>query len=220
MDSQTWDGITRGATLKDGPERQRHQLADLAKRYEWDAVLAFLAEHRDLVNVTRPDGESWYAALHQAAHGGAPAQVAERLIELGAWRLLPTATRERPFEIARRRGHAHLLGPLEPRPVIDVPAEKLAEIQRHFHEVIRGHAAGLIDQNGLRLPELAVLTESEPPAAYFAVPGMYGGFHYRLCQAETGWLLTSASWSRIVGGSGRRYEISAAGAQLVDEGFV
>src|SRR4051794_7799346 len=109
----------------DGRARERHELADLARRYEWDAVLAFLAGQADLVNVTRPDGRSWYAPLYQAAHGGAPAEVAERLIRLGAWRLLPTATAERPIDIARRRGHAHLLGPLEPRPVIDVPGGEL-----------------------------------------------------------------------------------------------
>lgn len=212
----------RGSTLKDAFARRRHELADLAKRYDWAAVLAFLAEdgHEGLVNSTRPDGKSWFAPLHQVAHGGAPVEVAERLIALGAWRLLPTATGERPSEIARRRGHTHLVGPLTPRPVIDVPVDELAAIQRHFHEVIRGREAELVDEHGLRLPELAVLTESDPPAAWFAVPGMYGGFDYRLSPGETGWLLTAESWSRVASGSGQRHEITAAGALLVDEGFV
>jgi hypothetical protein len=42
---------------------------------------------------------------------------------------------------------------------------------------------------------------------------------YRLnLEGET--KLTSESWCRVVGGSGQRHEITAAGSRLVDEGFV
>jgi len=58
----------------------------------------------------------------------------------------------------------------------NVPEETLLAIQRHFHEVIRGRAAKLIDQHGLSLPELAPLLSSSEPKAWFPIPGTYGGF--------------------------------------------
>jgi hypothetical protein len=54
------------------------------------------------------------------------------------------------------------------------------------------------------------------------VPGMYGGFSYRLEVAGVEAKLVSESWSRVVDGSGQRHEITSAGSQLVEveEGFV
>src|SRR5271169_2061140 len=69
-----WDGVVR--------------LADAARSYDWRRVFTILDEHQQLVNTTRPGGSSLYAALHQAAYGGAPTDVVLRLVELGAWRTL------------------------------------------------------------------------------------------------------------------------------------
>jgi hypothetical protein len=55
---------------------------------------------------------------------------------------------------------------------------------------------------------------------WFAVPGMYGGFSYRLETEGEESRLISESWCRVVGGSGERHEINAFGSRLVDEGFV
>jgi hypothetical protein len=55
---------------------------------------------------------------------------------------------------------------------------------------------------------------------WFAVPGMYGGFNYWLEGEGTGTRLISESWSRVVGGSGQRHEVTMLDSQLVEEGFV
>lgn len=101
-----------------------------------------------------------------------------------------------------------------------VPEESLLAIQRHFHEVIRGRAAELIDQAGLKLPELAPLLSSDAPDAWFQIPGMYGGFRYRLEGEGERAKLVTESWCRVVEGSGQRHEITADGSKLVAEGFV
>jgi hypothetical protein len=49
---------------------------------------------------------------------------------------------------------------------------------------------------------------------------MYGGFYYRLDAAGVDAKLISESWSRVVGGSGQRHEVTSEGSRLVDEGFV
>ena len=78
-----------------------------------------------LVNSSRPGSDSWYAPLHQAAHGGAPDRIVMRLLELGAWRGLRNAADERPVDVAKRRNHTHLLRILEPPRHVDVPPEVL-----------------------------------------------------------------------------------------------
>lgn len=98
--------------------------------------------------------------------------------------------------------------------------DTLLAIQQHFHEVIRGRAAKLIDEHKLILPELASLLTAKEPEAWFPIPGMYGGFSYWLEGEGEQTKLITESWCRVVGGSGQRHEITAAGSQLVDEGFV
>lgn len=100
------------------------------------------------------------------------------------------------------------------------PEETLRAIQQHFHAVIRGRAAELIDKHGLELPELAPLVGSDEPEAWSPIPGMYGGFRYRLeGEGEQAKLITE-SRCRVVSGSGQRHEITVRGSKLVDEGFV
>ena len=215
-----WDGVCRAERLRDSAVSERRAVADAAYDYDWVRLLELLAVNWRLANSTRPDGPSLFAPLHQAAHGGAPEEVVERLIDMGAWRTLRTAEHERPVDIARRRGYTHLLARLEPEYQHDVPARVLAAIQRHFHEVILGRAERLVREAGLRLPELEPLLELREPKMWFTVPGMYGGFGYTLEAAGATSLLVSESWCRVVGGSGQRHLISAAGITLVDEGFV
>jgi hypothetical protein len=67
---------------------------------------------------------------------------------------------------------------------------------------------------------LPPLLELETPQMWFPVPGMYGGFSYRLASTGLDAMLISESWSRVVGGSGQRHEIDSKDSRLVDEGFV
>ena len=71
-----------------------------------------------------------------------------------------------------------------------------------------------------RLPELEPLLELDKAEMWFPIPGMYGGFSYRLECAGANTLLIAESWCRVVGGSGQRHEITAVGSRLTEEGFV
>ena len=102
----------------------------------------------------------------------------------------------------------------------DVPQKTLQTIEYYFHEVIRQRADELIEEHNLELPKLSVLLHGKKNKAWFPVPGMYGGFSYWLEGEGDGIKLISESWCRIVGGSGERHEVTAAGSRLVDEGFV
>src|SRR5262249_20184868 len=123
-----WDGITRPETLTPEAAAVRQRLADAAKAHDWPATLGLLEDTR-LVNATRPGGSSLYAPLHQAAHGGAPVEVVERLLALGAWRTLQNAKGERPVDVAERKGHTHLLPVLQPRLRWQVPHGILLKVQ-------------------------------------------------------------------------------------------
>src|SRR5436309_2531923 len=98
-----WDGTTRPDTLTPEAAALRQQLADAARAYDWPGTLRLLAEHPEWVNASRPGGPSLYAPLHQAAHGGAPVAVVERLLALGAWRSLRSAEGRRPVDVAAQR---------------------------------------------------------------------------------------------------------------------
>jgi hypothetical protein len=215
-----WDGITRIETLTPEAAAVRQLLADAARGHDWPQVLGLLSEHPQLVNVTRPGGRSLYAPLHHAAYGGAPAEVIDGLLGLGAWRTLQNARGERPADVAERRGHPHLAPVLQPQLRRRVPQGILLKVQHHFHDVIRGRAARLVEEHHLRLPELEPLLEMVEPFCWFTVPGMYGGFSYRLEKPGVEAVLVSESWCRVVGGSGQRHEITSSGSKLVEEGFV
>lgn len=168
------NGITTAQTLDEEEAQRRHRIAAAAKAYDWSRLLHLLAQSPGSANLTRPDGSSWYAPLHQAAHGGAPVEVMERLIALGAWRSLRCAKHERPVDIARERGHRHLLDLLEPQLRHRLPESELRTLQGHFHGVILARASHLIREHHLRLPELEPLLELETPAMWFPVPGCTG----------------------------------------------
>jgi hypothetical protein len=218
VEDAVWDGITRAETLREDAARSRHALADAARSYNWPVVFELLSVQGELINTTRLGGLSWYTPLHHAAHGDAPVEVVQRLVGLGAWRTLGNARGERAVDVAERRGHRHLVGVLTPEYKRDVPLGVLLKIQAHFHAVIRARAESHIQEHGLRLPELAPLLELERPQTWFPVPGMYGGFSYRLEAAGVEAKLVSESWCRVVGGSGQRHEITSAGSQLVEDG--
>lgn len=215
-----WDGITRSETLTDSVATIRCTLADAAKAHNWPGVFKLVSEHRQLINSCRPGGKSLFAPLHQAAHAGAPVEIVHRLIEIGAWRTLQNARGERPVDVAERQGHHHLREALEPVLKHRVPLGILLRIQSHFHEVIRGRIDRPIPNHGLRLPELEPLLELDRPQMWFPVPGMYGGFSYRLESTGVEAKLISESWSRVEGGSGQRHDITSEGGRLMEEGFV
>lgn len=218
--SPIWDGVTKAEALKEEWVKTRHALADAAKSYNWPQVFQLLQQHPNLINTTRLGGKSLYTPLHQAAYGGAPIEVAEKLIQMSAWRTLQNARGERPVDVAQRRGHQHLIEILTPQYKHHLPTGILSKIQGYFHAVIRGRIDAPLAGHELRLPELEPLLELDAVQIWFPVPGMYGGFNYWLEQDGVEAKLISQSWCRVVGGSGQQHEITSAGSQLVDEGWV
>jgi hypothetical protein len=215
-----WDGIIKSEVLREDEVVIRHALADAAKQYNWKKTLEVLDERPDLINVTRPGGRSLYTPFHQAAHGNAPIEVVQKMLQMGVWRTLRNANDERAVDIARKKKHQHLVQLLEPAYKTHLPPETLQKIQNHFHEIIVNRIGDLVQKSGLRLPELEVLLEIEEPRMWFPVPGMYGGFSYWLDGEGKNAKLISESWCRVVGGSGQRHEITSKEGKLVDEGFV
>ena len=215
-----WDGITRIEILDEEGQRLRNALADAAKGCDWPRALEILRQQPGWVNACRPGSASLYAPLHQAAHGGAPIEINEQLIAIGAWRTLQNARGERPVDVAERMGHKNLLGILEPEYKHRVPLGVLHKIQSHFHAVILGRIEIEFQIHGMRLPDLEPLLELDRPKMWFPVPGMYGGFSYWLESCGVEAKLISESWCRVAGGSGQRHEITSLGSRLVDEGFV
>jgi hypothetical protein len=211
-----WDGVTRRDTYSTSYQAERDEFADRARDGDWPAVLAWLAKRPAFVNTWRPGGPSWYTPIHQAAWHGAEASVVRALLDHRAWLTLRTAAGDRPLDIALRGGHTHLTGLLTPVVRTPVPTDVLHALRHHFHEVIRGRVADLVDEQRLRLPELDVLTELTEPDMWFAVPGMYGGFRYALHGRE----LEVESWIRVVGGSGERHRVTVGGAVRTAAGFV
>ncbi|WP_186512913.1 ankyrin repeat domain-containing protein [Synechococcus sp. A15-44] len=215
-----WVGITKSEALLDGEVVIRHALADATKQYNWKKTLEILDERPDLINVTRPDGRSLYTPLHQSAHGNAPGEVVQKMLDMGAWRTLRNADDERAVDIAKRRGYQSLVHLLEPVYKTHISHTTLQKIQTNFHEIILGRAGDLVQKSRLRLPELEPLLELEQPRMWFPVPRMYGGFSYWLDGEGKNAKLISESWCRVVGGSGQRHEITSKEGKLVDEGFV
>jgi len=218
--AQIWEGITTSSTLKAPELAIRHNLANAAKMYQWDEVFKILDSHPSLVNSWRPDGQSLFTALHQAAHAGASEYVIKELIKRGAWRSLKNAHQERPVDIAKNKRHRQLIRLLTPKRHIKIKSETIAQLEQHYHSLIKQRVAKLIAKESLRLPPLSILLELVKPEMWFPVPGMYGGFEYQLRMDDTESYLIVLSWMRIVEGSGQRHKISPQGIELIETGFV
>ena len=215
-----WDGIMRAETLNDWATTARAALANAAKAYDRPCVFELTSEHRGLANSCGTGGKSLFATLDQAAHAGAPVGVVHRLIGMGVRRTLQNARGERPVDVAERKGPQHLRQVLEPVLKHRVAFGVLLKIQSRFHELIRGRIDRELPDQGLRLAELERLLELDRPQMWFPVPGMYGGFNYRLGSIGVDAKLVSESWCRVVGGSGQGHEIGSEGGRVVEEGFV
>lgn len=210
-----WDGVTQPGGATDWAAAARATLEAAAGAGDWLQVLEILEDHPDLVNARRLRGELRFALLHEAAHQGAPLDVLHRLVDLGALRTLRNAAGERAIDVARRRGQPRAAAALEPMARHPIPAATLAQLQAHFHALIRSRAEGLVQRHGLQLPELEPLLELEMPQMWFPVPGMYGGFRYRLDASAGAPRLISESWCQVVRGSWQRHEITGDGSRLI-----
>jgi hypothetical protein len=104
--------------------------------------------------------------------------------------------------------------------------ENLKIIENHFHALIierakegRSMTAKFLADENKKLPDI-LADEAIIGRAWYPVPGMYGGFAYSLTKRGGKPLLKVSSWSRVVGGSGQRHEITTDGCVLVEKGHV
>lgn len=215
-----WECVTSKSAYKESHVLERTELADAARDYDWKRMIEILEKDPSLINVTRLEGSTGYTPLHRCAHGGAPAEIVQKLLNLGAWRTLRTDDGKTALEIATNRGNVHLIPVLEPVLVHQVPEETLEAIQAYFHKVISDRAQFLLDGKSYRLPQVSVLLEMENPRMWCPIPGMYGGFLFWLGDTGTDAKLVSESWCRVAGGSGQRHKVSVRGSELIAAGFV
>jgi len=100
-----------------------------------------------------------------------------------------------------------------------VSAATLQVIERHFHALICARSAEFSVEPDVPLPSLANLLTQTAPKAWLPIDGMYGGFSYWIKGRGKNAKLMVESWSRVVGGSGKRHEITVEGSKLVGEGI-
>ena len=174
-----WDGLTDRERYNDWYLKERDRVSDLARDADWEGLFGELVKNPERVNLARPGNRSGFAPLHQAAWHGATIAVVSRLIAHGAWRTQRTRDGRRPVDIARERGHTHLLELLEPVVVRQLPAPSEV-LERHFHAMLRERTGSCFDEIEHLLPPLSPLTEGADVRIFFRVVGMMGGFHYRL----------------------------------------
>ncbi|MFH8495751.1 ankyrin repeat domain-containing protein [Streptomyces coeruleorubidus] len=179
MIGMEWDGLTDRERYGDWYLKERDRFSDLARDADWDGLCGELVKNPERVNLARPGNRSGFAPLHQAAWHGATIAVVSRLIAHGAWRTQRTRDGRRPVDIARERGHTHLLELLEPVAVRQLPAPADA-LEGHFHAMLRERTGSCFDEIEHLLPPLSPLTEGLDVRIFFRVVGMMGGFHYRL----------------------------------------
>ncbi|MGW4525933.1 hypothetical protein [Amycolatopsis sp. NPDC004378] len=206
-----WDGVTQRTTCSPQEAAHRDQIADAARNGNWQHLFAVLDTR--YVNRVRLGGTEGFAPLHQAAWHGAPVEVAQRLVELGAWRLLRTAAGQTPSAIAQHRGHQHLSGILQPVVRHPLADDVLRGLEEHLTMVVRGNRyADFVARQQLRLPQLAPILELADPKLWFPVPGQHGGIAIELHGTE----LTVSNSSRA-GGWSLVYRVTPTSVHLVEE---
>ena len=221
----SWPGVLDASLLKEEVAARNHRLADAAKAGRWAEVFEVLELEWVNVNQWRLGSSSWYTPLHQAAWHGASTSVVTGLLERGALRTLPARDGQTAYDIARGRGHVHLLEQLAP-PDYGLGPDRITALDVGLASVIDGRLKlpeGIAESYGkpleecLRYPPVVVLPECPEQRLWFAVPGMYGGFSIALMRGN---YLYVESWIRVVGDSGQAHVITQEGVTLVDEGFV
>jgi hypothetical protein len=97
---------------------------------------------------------------------------------------------------------------------------EIDELESRFRALILQRVAELFPS--LSLPDLPRLLDpsDRDEEKWLPIPGMYGGFSYRLEGASEDHTLIVDSWSRIIGGSGQRHLITPEETKLMDSGFV
>lgn len=227
-----WDVYTQSAPLTAEAVSYRQRLFDAAEQGDWPTVLARLdLQSREkpwvsTVNLVRPDDTSWHSLMHLAVLARASAQVVEDLSSRGHFRSTRCARGKRPIDLAIELGHEELIACLEPVFVQSLPEATLAQLQNHFHNLVRETSSHAY---AFRLPALEILLECEDLTLTFLVPMMTiscqlqqvafpcpqpldAGYVHRE------WLLLARLYDRMGEGCDSYYVVSSQGSHLVQRG--
>ena len=198
-------------TYRDNVVKTHDNIDEFGKNGNWSELVEILKVHENLVNssklpVKNKGQPSLFTPLHYAASGGAPKEIFEQLIEIGASKCLKTATGETAYDIATTKVlNPDILELLKMPKKIKQNAIEIEKMEKGLHKVIEGRVEKLIKDNGQALPQLALLFEKG--SFYYPVPGMYGGFS--VSEHEKG--IQADSWIRICGGSEENHLIERDG---------
>jgi hypothetical protein len=94
--------------------------------------------------------------------------------------------------------------------------DQLRAIHAHFTELVAERAARYqahLPPDGVPPITEDLLAREKPD--WLPVPGMYGGFSYRLFKEGDTFRLHTESWCRIMDGSGQAHEITAEGTRYL-----
>lgn len=179
-----WGSLTDPGRFNDWYRKERHRFSDMARDADWNALFEELLRRQPgpgWVNLPRIGNRnrSGFAPLHQAAWHGAEFAVVSRLIAYGAWRTQRARDGRRAVDVARERGHTHLLKLLEPVMVRQLPSPP-EMLERHFHSLLWERLGPCFEKTEHLLPPLAPLTEGPAVEITFTVWGLMGGVTYRL----------------------------------------
>ena len=210
-----WDGVTQSSIYNPNYIRARVKMFDDIHKSDWDAVLAACRDYNALTQFTELDSDEQYTLLHYAALNTVSEAIVHELIELGAYRSLPSADGKLPVDLLPSDIPDNIRDLLQPIPHEKISYELLGKLEAQFHQLLRENLGDLLEKNQLRLPPLAPLLETEILQGNFVVSGFYGGVVFKLILDEDVPYLVCHSSSRVIGYSGRLYKITANEAVLL-----
>lgn len=208
-------GVLDPEVLNEAYVGETNRLVDAAKDGQRSEVLDLLDSSYWLTsNQWRIGGRSCFTPLRQAAWRGDPVEVAVELVGRGAWRSLNTASGERPIDIARRRGHDHLLDFLVTPDLDEHERRKYATWNRHLADLIAEEIRGLRLVQYRKVPTEVIVLEGLD-YLWFGYPGVHGGFYVVPCEDGP------VAWSSSrMGGDGPTHVINKGGRARLEGNFV
>ncbi|MDX9692154.1 MAG: hypothetical protein RBT45_06825 [Acholeplasmataceae bacterium] len=100
----------------------------------------------------------------------------------------------------------------------------LINIEHFFHQLVITRSAdfGVLFEDSNHQIELPSINKTliDCDEQYIGIPGMYGGFNFKLVMINNEYRMIVKSWSRIYEGSGQIHHITRDSCILVEEGYV
>jgi hypothetical protein len=102
-------------------------------------------------------------------------------------------------------------------PEVEPGETRLRPIQRHFHNLIKARTHQLSPRGTASLPSLDDIRQSSSAEGWLPVPGLFGGFMYRLDRHVSAPRLLVETRAGIRLELGPRYVITEAGVSAIED---